>query len=130
MTYEELKEKMLFHRIVEWDEDHITLDNGMKLTIEMTDWDCCASAGGSFSNVMLDACITDVSNIKYSPWEDGDTYGCSARINVFHNRNKICEINADADAGNGGYYYSVASLIVHLPNKTTHEVYFVGSDNR
>lgn len=129
MTYNEMREKMLFHRIIEWDEDHITLDNNMTLKIQMTDNDCCAWAGGTFENVVLDACITEMSEIKYNAWENDDTYGCSARVNVFHNRNKICEINGDADAGNGGYYYSIASFIVSMSNGKTEQVHFVGSSD-
>ena len=129
MSFEELKEKMLFRRITEWDANHITLDNGMVLTIEMTDNDCCASAYGEFEDVTLDACITNIGDIEYQHWEDDDTYGCSARVNIVHNRNKLCEVYANADAGNGGYYYSVASFIVHLPNEKQQAVFLVGSES-
>ena len=120
---------MLYHRIVEWKDNYIRLDNGMELRIEETAQDCCASAYGQFEDVKLDAAITAVSNIKYEPWEDGDTYGCSAEVVIMHNRNIICKAIGNADAGNGGYYYSIASFCVKMPNGQNCQCYFVGSDN-
>lgn len=129
-TFNELREAMLYHRIVEWDDNTIVLDNGMRLTIEETEQDCCAGAHGQFEDVVLDAAITYVGDIHYEPWSDDDTYGCSATVTIMHNRNLICKAVADADAGNGGYYYSIASFIVKMPN-CEHEsiIHFVGSDN-
>jgi hypothetical protein len=131
MTFQELKKKLLFHRIVEWDDNYIKLDNGMELRIEETEQDCCASAEGEFQDVVLDVAITSVSDIQYQHWEDGDTYGCSAVVTIMHNRNIICKAIGDADAGNGGYYYSIASFCVRMPNddKTTY-IHFVGSDDQ
>jgi hypothetical protein len=101
----------------------------MELRIEETEQDCCASAEGEFQDVVLDAAITSVSDIKYQPWRDSDTYGCSAEVIIMHNRNLICKAVADADAGNGGYYYSIASFIVNLPNGVSDTVHFVGSED-
>lgn len=129
-TFDELRKAMLYHRIVEWNDNTIVLDNGMRLTIEETAQDCCAGAGGQFEDVVLDAAITYVGDIQYDPWEDGDTYGCSATVTIMHNRNLICKAVADADAGNGGYYYSIASFIVKMPNcEDKSIVHFVGSDD-
>ena len=65
--------------------------------------------------MVLDAAITSVSEIEREKWEDSDTYGCRARVTIMHNMNPICEAYANADAGNGGYYYSIASFIVTMP---------------
>lgn len=130
MTFNELRKAMLYHRITEWNGNTIRLDNGMTLAIEETAQDCCASAGGQFEDVVLDAAITNISDIHYEPWSDDDTYGCSATVTIMHNRNLICKAVADADAGNGGYYFSIASFVVKMPNwekETT--VHFVGSDD-
>lgn len=129
MTYDELREMMLYHRITEWDDNRIKLDNGMELRIEETEQDCCASASGCFVNVKLDAAITNISDIRYTPWEDDDTHGCRATVTIMHNRNIICKAMANADAGNGGYYYSIASFVVSLPTGQEEVVHFVGSDN-
>ncbi len=115
INFEELKELLLYRKIVAWGEYHIELDTGLKLQVERTDWDCCAGVDSEFSGVKLDAAITAVSDIEYEPWEDDDTYGCKARVTIMHNRNAICMIEANADGGNGGYYFSIASFVVSLP---------------
>ena len=124
-----LRKQMLYHKIVEWKNNRIVLDNGMALEIEETAQDCCACASGTFKDVVLDAAITYVGDIKYEPWEDDDTYGCSASVTIMHNKNIICRAEADADAGNGGYYYSIASFVVHPVNGKSYDVHFVGSDD-
>lgn len=116
ITFDELRYLLLYQRIVKWNDDRIELDNGVKIRIEMTDNECCARAEGNFQNVVLDAAITGVSEIEREKWEDSDTSGCRARVTIMHNRNPICEAYANADAGNGGYYYSIASFIVTLPS--------------
>ena len=129
-TFDDMRKAMLYHHIVEWKGNTIVLDNGMRLTIEETEQDCCACASGQFEDVVLDAAITNVSDIHYEPWEDDDTYGCSATVTIMHNRNLICKAVANADAGNGGYYFSIASFIVKMPNCEDESViHFVGSDN-
>ena len=129
MSFDDLRKAMLFHRIVEWKDNYIRLDNGMELRIEDTDQDCCASAYGQFEDVVLDAAITNVSDIQYNHWDDGDTYGCSAMVTIMHNRNIICKAIGNTDAGNGGYYYSIASFCVKMPSGQECQCYFVGSDN-
>lgn len=128
ITFEQLKEKLLYRYIVEWDNNKIVLDNGVTIAIKETEQDCCAVAEGDFTNVVLNAAITSVTEPKYSAWEDGDTYGCSAVVKFLHNRNLICQANANADAGNGGYYFSVASFVV-TENNEQMTCYFVGSDD-
>lgn len=59
-SLEELKELLLLKRIVKWDKDFLLLEDGTKVTIEMSESECCAYAGGEFKNVKLDAVITDV----------------------------------------------------------------------
>ena len=130
MTFNELRKAMLYHHITDWNGNTIRLDNGMTLAIEETEQDCCACAGGQFEDVVLDAAITNVGDIHYEPWSDDDTYGCSATVTIMHNRNIICKATANADAGNGGYYYSIASFVVKMPNwEEETAVHFVGSDD-
>lgn len=124
-----LQQQMLYHKIVKWEENTIVLDNGLTLSIEETEQDCCARAYGEFRDVVLDAAITFVSDIYYDPWEDEDTYGCSASITIMHNRNIICKAIGNADAGNGGYYYSIASFIVRPVNEEKYIVDFVASSD-
>lgn len=128
ISFEQFKEKLLYHYIVEWNENTIVLDNGIKIAIEETTQDCCACAYGEFTDVQLNAAITSVSDIKYKSWDDGDTYGCTAVVRFMHNRNLICQANADANAGNGGYYFSVASFVIYEKGEE-YFCYFVHSSD-
>lgn len=125
ITFDELREMLLYRRIVTWDKNTIVLDNGVEISIEETGRDCCASADGEFIDVVLEAAITNVSNIHYEAWDDGDTYGCSATVTIMHNRNIICKAIGNADAGNGGYYFSIASFIVKIPMQEKKICHFV-----
>lgn len=117
-TLKELEERILYKRVVEWAEDYLKLEDGTVITIEMSENDCCAYAGGTFDNVKLDAMIT---NVHISKIENGTRYGeieNKVTVNLFHNRNPIAQANITADAGNGDYYYSIGSLVIdkiHFP---------------
>lgn len=116
MKYGEIKElenSILYKRVVEWNKDELTLDDGTKITIEMSESDCCAWAGGTFSNVKLDAVITnlEIGEVKNIP--DEDTTINEVRVTLYHNQNPIAQADVSADAGNGGYYYSVGSFVVN-----------------
>lgn len=133
MEFEELREMLLYRRIVKWEGNSITLDNGIEISIEETEQDCCACASGEFTDVVLDAAITNVGNIEYEPWDTKDDkwscgeYGCNATVTIMHNRNVICKAVGGADAGNGGYYYSIASFVVKIPSLGVKVCHFVGS---
>lgn len=129
LDFEALRKMLLYRKIVKWDENTIVLDNGIEISIQETEQDCCASADGEFTDVVLDAAITNVSDIQYYSWGDDDTYGCFATVTIMHNQNLICKANANADAGNGGYYYSIASFVVKIPTQKTKICHFVGSDD-
>ena len=129
ISFDDLRKAMLFHRMGEWKDNYIRLDNGMELRIEETAQECCASAWGQFEDVKLDAAITAISDINYEHWDKGDSYGCSAVVTIMHNRNIICKAIGDADAGNGGYYYSIASFCVKMPSGQNRQCHFVGSDD-
>lgn len=128
---ESLREALLYHRVVEWSENELVLENGRRVTIEMTESDCCASAGGTFSveDGGLDAVIT---NVEYGEPEtsemwDGDSYESTVIVTLYHNQNPIAQADLRADAGNGGYYYSVASFIVTDVDGESFEFYGVHS---
>ena len=118
-SLEELKELLLYKRIVKWDKDFLLLEDGTKVTIEMSESDCCAYAGGEFKDVKLDAIITDIKigeQVKEeSDW--GETTSTNT-VTIYHNQNPIALAECEANDGNGGYYYSVASLVIgeiHFP---------------
>ena len=111
-SLEELKELLLYKRIVKWDKDYLELEDGTKVTIEESESDCCASAGGEFKNVQLDAVITDVKIGEPTIFDNGDGTTCENTVTIYHNQNLIALAECDADDGNGGYYYSVGSLVI------------------
>lgn len=109
---EDLNKELLYKRIVEWDEGKLVLEDGTVVTIECSEQDCCASAGGYFSNVTLDAVITNVEIGEPNNYHDGDTDNSEVIVTLYHNQNPIAQADLHADAGNGGYYYSIGSFVV------------------
>lgn len=110
---EDLSKNILYKRVVSWEEERLVLDDGTVITLEMSESDCCAYAGGTFKDVKLDAVITDVEIGDMVDVEDPDTIVRNATIKMYHNQNPIAIAEMYADAGNGAYYYSVASLVVN-----------------
>ncbi|MEK4025370.1 DUF7448 domain-containing protein [Sporosarcina sp. FSL W7-1283] len=119
---EELKEMILYKKVVEVTQDKVVLENGAVLTIECSEQDCCANGGGEFEfdkyNAPLEAVITDFQIGEQEDVPDEDTRISKNTITLFHNQNPIIEASATTDAGNGGYYFSVTSLVInniHFP---------------
>ena len=115
---EYLKKRLLYKRIVKWNKDQLVLEDGTIVTLETSEQDCCAGAYGAFSNVKLDAIITDVIVGEEENIPDDDTRIRRNTITIFHNQNPIAQAEMTADAGNGGYYYSVGSMVIgelHFP---------------
>lgn len=119
-TEEELRDLILYKRVKKWDKDNLELEDGTKITIEMSDYDCCAYAFGEFKNVKLDAVITDFEVVEV----DDDSYDTKYEktkkviVKIYHNLNPIALAECSANNGNGGYYCSVASLVIgdiHFP---------------
>ena len=110
--YEDFKKLLVNKRITKWDENKLVLDDGTIVTIECSEQDCCAGAYGTFENVKLDAMITDVSEPEITNVPDDDTNINKAVVKIFHNQNPIATADITADAGNGGYYYSIGSFVI------------------
>lgn len=116
MNYGDLKDlnkHLLYKRIVEWDENKLVLDDGTIVTLEESESDCCAGASGKFSKVKLDAAITNVEIGEQVNIPDDDTTVNEVRVTLLHNQNLIALAEMTADAGNGGYYYSIGSFVVN-----------------
>lgn len=114
-TKEQLKEQLLYKRIIKWAGDCFELEDGTIVTIEESEQDCCASAGGEFKDVKLDAVITDVEFGEPEVVEGDEDFGeftMRNTVTIYHNQNPIAIADCEADAGNGGYYYSVCSLVI------------------
>ena len=87
--FEKVKDLLLYKKVVEWKEDYIILEDGTKVDVYCSDWDCCAGAGGTFKNVELDAAITNVEYnvVKDNEWNEGrDTRESEAVLTLFRHR--------------------------------------------
>ncbi|WP_373717695.1 MULTISPECIES: hypothetical protein [Jeotgalibaca] len=118
-TIELLKQKILYKRIKEMNQDYLILEDGTKVYFDCTEQDCCATASGEWKTAELDAVITDVKMVDYIEDAYGDGVGGStntAKIILYHNQNNIAQADLYADDGNGGYYYSVLSVFVNDEN--------------
>lgn len=123
-SMEGLRNSILHRTIVKADKNNLVLDNGVNVTIECSESDCCAGGGGEFefdkwgAEIAIDALITDFKINEPIDVPDGDTIVRRNTITIYHNQNPVVLANAQTDAGNGGYYYSVTSLVVgdvHFP---------------
>lgn len=113
-NWEDLEKLLVGKRIVSATKDRLTLEDGTIVEIKESEYVCCASADGEWSNVTLDAVITavkieDERTVEYQNCFEADKY---ATVVVYHNQNVIAQANCEANNGNGGYYYSVCSLVV------------------
>ena len=113
-NWEDLEKLLVGKRIVSATKDRLTLEDGTIVEVKESEYACCASADGEWSNVTLDAVITavkieDERTVEYQNCFEADKY---ATVVVYHNQNVIAQANCEANNGNGGYYYSVCSLVV------------------
>lgn len=124
---QQLKYLLVGHKIKKLKEDSLVLDNGMNIGFTCIDQDCCAWADGTFSKVKLDAAITDVQCSEPDSFYicgDDDEYQTNMVITIMHNQNVIAQGDAYADAGNGGYYYSVCGLkVISINGESLDEIY-------
>lgn len=113
--FEDLKKILLYKRIVKWDSDSLTLEDGTIVSVQESEYECCANADGEFRDVELDAVITAVSDplVTDIPDPDDDTIINAGIVTIYHNQNIVALADCYANAGNGGCYYSICSLVVN-----------------
>lgn len=122
----QVKEAILGKKIQRVDEGNylydstLVLEDGTTLELFESEQDCCAGAGGDWKILVgadLEAGITDIEfELTADNEDDGfDSYYSSATITILHNQNPLVQGLCDANAGNGGYYFSVLSLRVKVP---------------
>ncbi|AXF38422.1 hypothetical protein Quidividi_192 [Staphylococcus phage Quidividi] len=120
--FKEIKKQLLYKKVKEWTDETLTLDDGTLVEIVESEQDCCASAGGEWTNVKLDAVITNVKIENEREQQKFDTWSAEseslATVVLYHNQNPIAQGECYADAGNGDFYYSICSLKIkdiHYP---------------
>lgn len=129
---DEVREAIVGKRIARAEEvlaeSHLVLTDGTRLELFESGSGCCAGADGDWrvlEGANLEAGITDIEfELTRDSELDEDGYGeyaSEATITILHNRNPIAEAECYADAGNGGYYFSILSLRVRVPRKGREE---------
>lgn len=123
MTFKDFRALLINQRIVSWNGDNeIILDNGLRIAIEEKGaFD--GNVLGHFENVKIDAVIIGVTEPKCEAWENGSTFGCSAEVKILYNDLDFCRASITADAGNDGYYYSLASFLIRLAEDSNNTEY-------
>lgn len=120
--FKEIQKHLLYKKVKAWTDKTLTLNDGTIVEIVESEQDCCARAGGEWTNVKLDAVITNVKienereQRKFEMYDD-ETESL-ATVVLYHNQNPIAQGECYADAGNGDFYYSICSLKIkdiHYP---------------
>ena len=111
---ETLTRHLVGRRITAADNDTLTLDDGTTLTLYESDYDCCAGAHGGWEILDPDRLEAAITHVDYedTSYHDGDTRVAKCKITILHNQNPIALGDGYADAGNGGYYFSILSLAI------------------
>lgn len=114
-----INEYVIGHAVVDIEnEDTLVLDNGVRLTLFESDFDCCARAWGEWKSIVGGDknIITDVE-YDYSTTERWGSTTESVTITLLNNGIPQVQGSGFADDGNGGYYFSVLSVKVHVPGE-------------
>lgn len=104
------------------------LANGVELELFESAQDCCARANGVWRK--FDEGEAGITAVKIEENTVKDEWGRSeteALITLLHGNDRIAQATCVADDGNGGYYFSVLSLKVKLPDGRTDEAEIVQS---
>ena len=122
-TQETLTKYLVGRRIAAADDDTLTLDDGTTLRLYESDYDCCAGAHGEWEILDPDRLEAAITNVDYedTSYHDGDTHVTTCRITILHNQNPIALGDGYADAGNGGYYFSVLSLEIAVDGNEVYD---------
>ena len=109
---ETLTKHLVGRRITTAVNDTLTLDDGTTLRLYESDYDCCARASGKWEILDPDRLEAAITHVEYEQdaHPDGDTQVMKCKITILHNQNPIALGDGYADAGNGGYYFSILSL--------------------
>lgn len=120
---ETLTKYLVGKRIAAVDSDTLTLDDGTTLEFYESGQDCCAGAFGEWEIIDPDRLEAAITNVEYEEYDDDDGYTrvATCKITILHNQNPIALGDGYADAGNGGYYYSILSLAITVDGNEVYD---------
>ena len=114
---DEIKELLLYHKIIKVNDDTIELDNGTVLEIE-ANRGCCGCGAGDYSITELNDCDNAITNVEFVCDNDCKDINSSTsyKIFVYAEDKYIKLLQVDGDDGNG--YYGTGYTIYVKFNKT------------
>ena len=124
MTIQDTLTKCLVgRRITTADDDTLTLDDGTTLRLYESAQDCCAGAFGEWKILDPDRLEAAITHVEYEEddYDDGDTRVTKCKIVILHNQHPIALGDGYADAGNGGFYFAVLSIVVTVGGTTVYD---------
>ena len=124
MTIQETLAKYLVgRRITAAKSGTLTLDDGTTLRLYESDYDCCARAFGEWEILDLGRLEAAITHVEYEEdaYPDGHTRVATCRIVILHNQNPVALGVGYANAGTGGFYFSVLALEVTVDGTTVYD---------
>ena len=118
---EKLKKHLLGQEIDRIEQGEVLhLKNGVALELYESGQDCCAGAHGTWllSDSEIHGGITEVKFEEETYCEEYGERSSECVITLLHGNQAVASAEGYADAGNGGYYFSVLSLRVKVDDKT------------
>lgn len=117
----EIKELLMYRKIVKVDEDTLYLDNGIELKV-LPNKGCGGCSAGWYSLSELNGCDNAITNVEFECEDiEHDGYwsdeGYSYKIFVYAEDTKIKIVQVDGSDGNG-YYGTGYSIRVKLPSES------------
>lgn len=124
-----LTKYLVGRRITAAESGTLTLDDGTALTLYESDQDCCAGAHGDWEILDPDRLEAAITHVEYEVYDYDDDYTrvATCKITILHNQNPIALGDGYADAGNGGYYFSVLSLKIAVDGTTIYDEEVIGA---
>lgn len=115
---QEIKELLMYRKIVRVDEDTLYLDNGVELKI-LPNEGCGGCNSGWYGIEELNGCDNAITDVEFEcnkinqddKWSEEHSY----KIFVYAEDKKIKIVQVDGDDGNG-YYGTGYSIRVKFPN--------------
>ena len=116
---QEIRELLMYRKIVKVDDDTLYLDNGVELQV-LPNEGCGGCGNGWYSIEELNGCDNAITNVEFEcerlnpddRWSDEYSY----KIFVYAEDTKIKIVQVDGDDGNG-YYGTGYSIRVKFPEK-------------
>lgn len=110
----EIKDLLLYRKIIKVDENTLYLDNGIELEV-IPNSGCGGCESGWYDITELNSCDNAITNVEFNTEDDIDNNTTSYKIFVFAEDTRIKILQVDGTDGNG--YYGTGYSIIVKQNK-------------